>query len=63
MNDKDAQIKFLIDEVNKQKDLNTNLNKQLINYEETLNKNKEQYLSQMNNLNNELQKLMNEKKL
>ena len=61
VNDKDSQIQFLIEEINKHKEINSDLNQKNTELEIKYNEAEEKYLNEINTLNNEIQNLNNEK--
>ena len=61
INDKDSQIQFLIEEINKHKEINSDLNQKYTELEIKYNEAEEKYLNEINNLNNDLKALYNEK--
>ncbi len=61
--DKDTQIQYLINELNNQKEINQKLNEKIKEYENYISLIKNQNLSEINNLNLDLENLKKEKNL
>ena len=61
--DKDTQIQYLIDELNKEKEINSKLNEKIKEYENYISLTKNQNLYEINNLNLDLENLKKEKNL
>ena len=59
--DKETQIEYLIEEINKEKELNCQLNKKIRNYENCVCLTKQQYINEIEHLNCLLENLCNEK--
>ena len=61
--DKDTQIQYLIDELNKEKEINSKLNEKIKEYENYISLTKNQNLYEINNLNSNLENIKKEKYL